>query len=128
MRNIQNMRNMHNMQNMQNIQNMQSMQSKQSQSVSPLSWFSDLDTSENHGYGDFSSFGSSSCFSIDICPDLVLGAITAAATAAGLLIYLAIVAAGRRKKREDNTFMSSIRELLNILGKLTTEYINSLSN
>ena len=103
-------------------------QNMQSQSISPLSWSSDLDTSGSHGYGDFSSFGSSSCFSIDICPDLVLGAIAAASAAAGFLIYTAIInAAARRKKRDDNTFISfllesSIGEVLKTLGKSFTEY------
>ena len=58
----------------------------------------------------------------DICPDLVLGAISVAAAAAGLLIYMAIVAAGKRKKRDESSVMSilsesGLREFLNILGK-----------
>ena len=122
MQNRQNMQNIQSRQNMQNIQNRQNMQTMQSQSVSPASWFSDLDTSASHGsFGDFSSFGTASCFSIDICPDLLLAAISAAAAAAGLLIYSAIVAAGKRKKRDNSNLFtsflgSSFDEFMTILG------------
>ena len=44
--------------------------------------------------------GGTDCFTIDICPDLLLAAFAAAAAAAFWLIYTAITQnAGRRKKR-----------------------------
>ena len=49
------------------------------------------------GYGGDMPGGS--CFSIDICPDLILALITAAAAAAALGLYLLIVGAGKRRKR-----------------------------
>ena len=124
--NNQNMQNRQGFQNMQNIRNMQNVQS---QSSSSYDWLSDLDTSASHGsFGGFSSFGTASCFSIDICPDLLLGAIAVAATGAGFLIYTAIVAAGRRRKRNSDdyftTFFSSGFEgLLTLLGSYCNEDI-----
>ena len=70
----------------------------------------DLQSSQSQMYGSFSGGGhggyghdtgtpGGSCFSIDICPDLILALITAAGAAAALGFYLAIVAAGRRRKR-----------------------------
>ena len=51
------------------------------------------------GYGSYSSMSSgSNCFTIDICPDLLLAAIAAAAAAAFYLIYQAITMAMRRKR------------------------------
>ena len=70
----------------------------------------DLQSSQSQMYGSFSGGGhggygygmgspGGSCFSIDICPDLILALITAAGAAAALGFYLAIVAAGKRRKR-----------------------------
>ena len=68
----------------------------------------DLQSSQSQMYGSLSGGGhggygmgtpGGSCFSIDICPDLILALITAAGAAAALGFYLAIVAAGRRRKR-----------------------------
>ena len=48
------------------------------------------------------------CFTIDICPDLLISGLTAAAAAAFYLIYMAItVKAGRRKKRSPQNFFQS---------------------
>ena len=66
-----------------------------------------LQTSQSQMYGSFSGGGyghdggspGGSCFSIDICPDLILALITAAGAAAALGFYLQIVAVGRRRKR-----------------------------
>ena len=65
---------------------------------------SDLGVAEYGGHGSFSGGGmASSCFSIDICPDLILAAIAVAAAGAAFIIYQAITVAGRRKKRDDHT-------------------------
>ena len=89
------------------------MQNRPAQSASPLGWFSDLSSTGSDSYGSYSgSGGSGSCFSIDICPDLILAAIAAAAAAAAFLIYQAITVAGKRKKRDDesseDSFLSTI--------------------
>lgn len=39
------------------------------------------------------------CFELEVCPDLLFGAIAAAASAAFYFIYTAITMAGRKKKR-----------------------------
>lgn len=58
-------------------------------------------------YGSYDSgYGGTpggSCFSIDICPDLILAAIAAAAAAAAFGLYIAITQAGRRRKRSDGS-------------------------
>ena len=51
------------------------------------------------GGGGYGGGGGGSCFSIDICPDLILAAIAAAAAAAAFGLYIAITGAGRRRKR-----------------------------
>ena len=60
--------------------------------------------SDSRPYGSYgggsSSFGSNSCFSIDICPDLIIAAVAAAAAAGVYLIYTAIVAKGKRRRRK----------------------------
>ena len=68
----------------------------------------DLQSSQSQPYGSYSSgYGGGSpggsCFSIDICPDLILAAIAAAAAAAAFGLYIAITQAGRRKKRSDGS-------------------------
>jgi hypothetical protein len=75
----------------------------------------DLQGSNSQLYGSYSGGGSyggggspgGSCFSIDICPDLILAAIAAAAAAAAFGLYLAITAAGRRRKRSDGSEVES---------------------
>lgn len=64
-------------------------------------------------YSGMGGGGGGSCFSLDICPDLILAAIAAAAAAAAFLIYNAIVAAGRRRKRsQDDSYLSFFLEEL----------------
>ena len=47
------------------------------------------------------------CFTIDICPDLLISGLTAAAAAAFYFIYQAItVKAGRKKRSYQNFFQS----------------------
>ena len=58
-----------------------------------------------HGGGPMGS-----CFSIDICPDLILAAIAAAAAVAAFLIYQAITVAGR-KKRSQSSWLPTITDL-----------------
>ena len=74
----------------------------------------DLQGSDSSSYGSYGGYGSDpgSCFSLDICPDLILAAIAAAAAAAAFLIYNAIVAAGRRKKRSEDAFFPVFMEEL----------------
>ena len=51
------------------------------------------------GYGSHSGMSSgSNCFTIDICPDLLLAAIAAAAAGAFFFIYQAITMAMRKKR------------------------------
>ena len=94
---------------------------KYQQSSSGLSRLTDpLQGSSSSSYGSYGGGGygldPGSCFSLDICPDLILAAIAAAAAVAAFLIYNAIVAAGRRKKREAGagesflvTFLEEVR-------------------
>ena len=86
----------------------------------------DLQSSQSQMYGSFSGGGhggyghemgspGGSCFSIDICPDLILALITAAGAAAALGFYLAIVAAGKRRKRslgEESPWISPLLQPL----------------
>ena len=46
-----------------------------------------------------SSSNPGSCFSLDLCPDLVLAVIAAAAAAGAYFLYITITQAGRRKRR-----------------------------
>ena len=41
----------------------------------------------------------SNCANVDVCPDLLIGAIAAAAAAAFYFIYVAITKAGRRRRK-----------------------------
>lgn len=72
----------------------------------------DLQGSASNSYGSHSGGGygspGGSCFSIDICPDLILAAIAAAAAAGAFLLYMAITAAGRRKKRSEDSMEESL--------------------
>ena len=88
---------------------MQNMNPVQTKAASPFGWLGDLTGSDSNSYGSYSGHGASpgSCFSLDICPDLILAAIAAAAAAAAFLIYNAIVAAGRRRKRSDGSYEDS---------------------
>lgn len=67
-----------------------------------------LSTAETHGYGTIdlglggsysNSYGSDSCLTIDICPDLLFAALAAAAAALFVFIYMQITLKGRRRKR-----------------------------
>ena len=60
----------------------------------------DLIGSASSGYGG----NPGSCFTIDICPDLILAAIVAAAGLGAVLIFNAIVAAGKRRRRRRGIF------------------------
>ena len=70
---------------------------------SVLSRYADLKgagTSSYHGSFGSLGMGGTDCFTIDICPDLLLAAFAAAAAAAFWLIYTAITQnAGRRRKK-----------------------------
>ena len=70
-----------------------------------------LKAAASHGHGSYSGGGSGgmgSCFTIDICPDLLISGLTAAAAAAFYFIYQAItVKAAGRKKRSFQNFVQS---------------------
>ena len=101
----------------------------------------DLQSSQSQMYGSFSGGGyghdmgtpGGSCFSIDICPDLILALITAAGAAAALGFYLAIVAAGKRRKRslEESPWSPLLQPLVSsmfgLLGSLTFNYFSVTS-
>ena len=55
--------------------------------------------SETKGYGH----GGTNCYSVDICPDLLLAAISAAAALAFYLLYMAItmVPVGRKRRKRN---------------------------
>ena len=68
----------------------------------------DLSNSDSHGYGSIdlglggsysSSYGSASCLTIDICPDLLFAGLAAAAAAGFAFYYISITMAGKRRKR-----------------------------
>ena len=52
------------------------------------------------GGGDSGMGGSGSCFSLDICPDLILALIAAAAAGGFYFLYITITMAGRKRKRK----------------------------
>ena len=101
---------------------MQRIQGFQSQPSLASGWRGDSSASGTDQYGSHSGDGYSdtpggSCFSIDICPDLLLAALAAVAAAGFLAIYIAITMAGKRKKRSDEsevTLFSSISDILNL--------------
>ena len=73
----------------------------------------DLSNSETHGYGSIdlglggsysSSYGSASCLTIDICPDLLFAGLAAAAAAGFAFYYISITMAGKRRKRRSVSF------------------------
>ena len=74
----------------------------------------------SHSGGGYEDTPSGSCFSIDICPDLLLAALAAAAAAGFLAIFIAITMAGKRKKRSDKsevTLLNSLSDILNLGNK-----------
>ena len=67
--------------------------------------------------GGYGSTPPGSCFSIDICPDLLLAALAAAAAAGFVAIFIAITMAGKRRKRSEESqlsILSSISDILNL--------------
>ena len=97
--------------NMNYNMNMNNVRNRQSQ-TSP-SWYGDLMGSPSSGYGGHDEPGGS-CFSIDICPDLIIAAITAAAAVAAVAIFNAIVVAGKRSF--GSFFGHHASEFINFLG------------
>ena len=91
---------------------------KYQQSASDLSWLTDpLQGASSSSYGSYGGgygLDPGSCFSLDICPDLILAAVAAAAAVAAFLIYQAITMAGKRRRRrsEDLPLESSVGDLL----------------
>lgn len=82
------------------------------------------------GHGSFSGFGSMmECFTIDICPDLLLGAIAAAAAVAFVLIYQGITMAVRRRKRSENVsedFFGRFQDIFYIGKFVAKSYSDSI--
>ena len=58
-----------------------------------------LQQSASSHYGSYSGGGSSSCFKLDICPDLLLAGLVAAFAAIFYLLHTAITMKGRKKRR-----------------------------
>ena len=58
-----------------------------------------LQQSASSQYGSYSGGGSSSCFKLDICPDLLLAGLVAAFAAIFYLLHTAITMKGRKKRR-----------------------------
>ena len=53
------------------------------------------------------------CATIDICPDILIGAIFAAAAVAFYLLYMAITKAGRRKRQAEKfPLLSQVQDIL----------------
>ena len=79
----------------------------------------------SHSGGGYGDTPTGSCFSIDICPDLLLAALAAAAAAGFFAIYIAITMAGKRKKRssesDSSSFQSVFADILS-LGKVCSYY------
>jgi hypothetical protein len=78
---------------------------------------SDLLGSGSGGHGSYSGggYGSNpgSCFSIDICPDIILAVIAAAAAAAVFLLYTTITAE-RKKRSSDSGPWGGLADFLNL--------------
>ena len=90
-------------------------QNNQNQASSAFGLLNDMAGSNSYNHGSFSSSGidAGSCFSIDICPDLVLALVAALAALASYLIYNAITVAGKRKKRSEEVgFFSSVADAI----------------
>ena len=67
----------------------------------PYSRIQRLQAAASGQYGSYSGgSGSDSCFTIDICPDLLIAGIAAAAAAGFYFLYQQITLKGKRKKRE----------------------------
>ena len=68
-----------------------------------------LKAAASGGHGSYSGgSGGMECFTLDICPDLLISGLTAAAAAAFYFIYQAItVKAAGRKKRSFQNFVQS---------------------
>jgi hypothetical protein len=87
--------------------------------------FPDLKSSPSHGYGHAGNTGSfslsgsgSSCFTINICPDLILAGIAAIGAAAFYSIYFALTTKGRRKRRDGPSEVPNLVSILENFGFL----------
>ena len=64
------------------------------------------------GHGSYSGGGGSdSCFTIDICPDLLIAAIAAASAGAFYLIYTGITMASARRRKRSSSYMPNDDDL-----------------
>ena len=71
-----------------------------SSSVNSITRYGGMLAAASGGHGSYSGGGGSdSCFTIDICPDLLIAAIAAAAAGAFYLIYTGITKASRRRRK-----------------------------
>ena len=92
-------------------------------------WVSDLLGSGSGGHGGSYSggggYGSSpgSCFSIDICPDIILAVIAAAAAAAVYLLYTTITAGRKKRSTSDVGPWGGLVDFLNIGRTHDIKYI-----
>ena len=79
------------------------------------------------GHGSYSGGGgSSSCFTIDICPDLLIAAIAAAAAGAFYLIYTGITkASAKRRKRSSMPFDDALIDPITFVSEHVTDILFS---
>ena len=79
------------------------------------------------GHGSYSGGGgSSSCFTIDICPDLLIAAIAAAAAGAFYLIYTGITkASAKRRKRSSMPFDDALIDPISFVSEHVTDILFS---
>ena len=72
---------------------------------------SNLLSSPSQSYGSYSGGGSSSCFKLDICPDLLLAGLAAAFAAFFYILHTAITKKGRKKRRSLSSKTESMFKL-----------------
>jgi hypothetical protein len=97
-------------------------------------WVSDLLGSGSGGHGGSYSggggYGSSpgSCFSIDICPDIILAVIAAAAAAAVYLLYTTITAGRKKRSTSELGLLGGLADFLNLGRTYITTCMFSLTS
>ena len=73
-----------------------------------------------HRFGSFqgglSDAGSDSCFSINVCPDLIFAAVAAAAAVGVYYTYTAITTKGRKRRKRDTWLLSQLLPQLMSIG------------
>ena len=73
------------------------------------------------GGGGYGMTDPGSCFSLDICPDLILALIAAAAAAGFYFLYITITMAGRRKRKRKRSLCEPQTESV---GQILSDILN----